>query len=79
MLWIRVAGFGEDRLKGMEKDLRKTGENRYEVVVDGEVIGEIWSWHGSWSAQAGGKTYHGLKSRKRAAEHVEQVHGLRGQ
>jgi hypothetical protein len=55
------------------------GENRYEVVVDGEVIGEVWSWHGSWSAQAGGKTYHGHKSRKKAAERVEQVHRLKGQ
>ena len=63
----------------MEKDLRKVGENRYEGMVGGEVVVEVWSWHGSWSAQAEGKTYHDLKSRKRAAEHVEQVHGLRGQ
>ena len=79
MLFLRVAVLGEDRLKAMEKNLRKTGENRYEVVVDGEVIGEVWNWHGSWSAQARGKTYHGLKSRKKAAERVEQVHSLRGQ
>jgi hypothetical protein len=68
-----------NRLKVMEKGLRKTGESRYEVVVDGEVIGEVWSWHGSWSAQAEGKTYHGHKSRKEAAQRVERVHGLRGQ
>lgn len=66
-----MAQFEEDRLKAMEKNLRKTGENRYEVVVDGEVIGEVWNWHGSWSARAGGEVYHGLKSRKKAAERVE--------
>ncbi len=63
----------------MEKGLRKSGENRYEVVVDGEVVGEVWNWHGSWSAQVKGKTYHGHKSRKNAAERVEQVCRLRGQ
>jgi hypothetical protein len=58
-------------------ELRKTGESQYEVVVDGEVAGEVWNWHGSWSAQADGKTYHGLKSRKQAAERVERIHELR--
>ncbi len=77
ILWVRVAEFGEDGLKGMEKNLRKTGENHYEVVVDGKTIGEVWSWHGSWSAQAGGNTYPGLKSRKKAVERVEQLHRLR--
>jgi hypothetical protein len=59
-------------------ELRKTGESQYEVVIDQETIGRVWNWHGSWSAQAHGKTYHGLKSRKKAVERVEQVHELRG-
>ena len=54
-------------------ELRKTGESQYEVVVDGEVVGEVWNWHGSWSAQVDGKTYHGLKSRKQAVERVERI------
>jgi hypothetical protein len=58
-------------------ELRKTGESQYEVLVDGEVTGEVWNWHGSWSAQADGKTYHGLKSRKQAVERVERIHELR--
>ncbi|HKZ26940.1 MAG TPA: hypothetical protein VJ086_03495 [Rubrobacteraceae bacterium] len=58
-------------------ELRKTGESQYEVLVDGEVVGEVWNWHGSWSAQANGKTYHGLKSRKQAVERVERIHELR--
>jgi hypothetical protein len=57
-------------------ELRKTGESQYEVLVDGEVAGEVWNWHGSWSAQAGDETYHGLKSRKQAIERVEQIHRL---
>lgn len=57
-------------------ELRKTGESQYEVLVDGEVAGEVWNWHGSWSAQAKGETYHGLKSRKRAVERVERIHQL---
>lgn len=60
----------------MEESLRKTTESHYEVVVDGKTIGEVWSWHGSWSAQAGGKTRHGLKSRKKA---MEWIHELRKQ
>jgi hypothetical protein len=59
-------------------ELRKTGESQYEVVIDQETIGRVWNWHGSWSAQDHGKTYHGLKSRKKAVERVEQVHELRG-
>jgi hypothetical protein len=58
-------------------ELRKSGESQYEVLVDGEVVGEVWNWHGSWSAQANGKTYHGLKSRKQAVERVERIHELR--
>ena len=61
----------------MEKGLRKMGESHYQVVVDGETIGEVWNWHGSWSAQVKGRTYHGHKSRKKAVERVEQVHALR--
>lgn len=52
-------------------ELRKTGANQYEVLVDEQVIGQVWNWHGSWSAEAGGKTYHGLKSRKEAIARVE--------
>lgn len=57
--------------------LRKTGESRYEVLVNGEIIGQVWNWHGTWTAQADGKTYHGHKSRKQAVARVEQVHELR--
>ena len=57
-------------------ELRKTGESQYEVLVDGQTVGKVWNWHGSWSAQAGDETYHGLKSRKKAVERVEQVHQL---
>ena len=55
-------------------ELRKVGESRYEVLVDGQIIGQVWNWHGTWSAQAGDKTYHGLKSRKKAVERVERTH-----
>jgi hypothetical protein len=57
-------------------ELRKTGESQYEVLVEGVTIGQVWNWHGSWSAQAGDKTYHGLKSRKQAVERVERIHQL---
>ncbi len=56
-------------------ELRKIGTNQYEVLADGQVIGQVWNWHGSWSAQAKGKTYHGYKSRKKAVERVEQIYG----
>ena len=52
-------------------ELRKTGANQYEVLAYGRVIGQVWNWHGSWSAKADGKTYHGLKSRKEAIAKVE--------
>ncbi len=55
-------------------ELRKTGESQYEVLVDKQVIGEVWNWYGTWSAQAKGKTYHGHKSRKKAVERVEQIY-----
>jgi hypothetical protein len=58
--------------------LRKTGESQYDVLVDEQTIGRVWNWHGSWSAQAYGKIYHGLKSRKKAVERVERVAELRG-
>jgi hypothetical protein len=51
--------------------LRKTGANQYEVLLDEQIIGQVWSWHGSWSAKVDGKTYHGLKSRKVAIAKVE--------
>ncbi len=57
-------------------ELRKTGESQYDVLIDGQTIGQVWNWHGSWSAQAVKKTYHGLKSRKQAVERVEQVHQI---
>ena len=57
-------------------ELRKTGESQYDVLVDEQTIGRVWNWHGSWSAQADGKTYHGLKSRKLAVERVEQIYQL---
>ncbi len=62
----------------MKTSLHKTGESRYEVLVDGQTIGQVWNWHGTWSAQAEGKTYHGHKSRKQAIERVEQIYELRG-
>src|SRR5215212_3675846 len=43
--------------------LRKTGESQYDVLIDEQTIGQVWNWHGSWSAQVRGKTYYGLKSR----------------
>ena len=57
-------------------ELRKTGANQYDVVSEERVIGQVWNWHGSWSAQAGGKTHHNLKSRKEAIARVEQNHRL---
>jgi hypothetical protein len=47
-------------------ELRKIRESSYEVLVGEKTIGQVWSWHGSWSAQAQGKTYHGHKGRKEA-------------
>lgn len=32
--------------------LRKTGESQYDVLVGDEVIGQVWNWYGTWSAQA---------------------------
>ena len=52
-------------------EIRKTGANQYEVVADGQVIGQVWNWHGSWSAKVDCKTYHNLKSRKVAIAKVE--------
>lgn len=59
-------------------ELRKIGQSQYEVVVDERTIGQVWNWHGSWSAQTHGKTFHGLKSRKKAVERVERAHKSRG-
>lgn len=55
-------------------ELRKTGANQYEVLVDEQVIGQVWNWHGSWSAQVAGKTSHGYKSRKEAIARVEDIY-----
>jgi hypothetical protein len=57
-------------------ELRKTRANQYEVLAHGRVIGQVWNWHGSWSAKADGKTYHGLKSRKEAIANVVRIHQL---
>ncbi len=57
-------------------ELRKTGANEYDVVAEGRVIGRVWNWHGSWSAEAKGETHHNLKSRKEAIARVEQTHRL---
>ncbi len=54
--------------------LRKVGESHYEVLVYGQTIGQVWNWYGIWSAQAGNKIYHGLKSRKKAVEQVIRTH-----
>lgn len=51
-------------------ELQKTGESQYEVLIEGQTIGQVWNWHGTWSAQAGDEIYHGLKSRKKAVEQV---------
>ncbi len=58
-------------------ELRKTGANEYEVLVNEQVVGQVWNWHGSWSARADGKTHHNLKSRKDAIARVEQSQPLR--
>jgi hypothetical protein len=58
-------------------ELRKSGANKHDVVADGWVIGQVWNWHGSWSARAGSETYHNLKSRKEAIATVEHAHRLR--
>lgn len=52
-------------------ELRKTGPNQYEVLANEQMIGRVWNWHGSWSAEAAGETHHGLKSRKEAIARVE--------
>ena len=57
-------------------ELLKTGANEYDVVANGRVIGRVWNWHGSWSAEAKGETHHGLKSRKDAIAKVESTHRL---
>lgn len=54
-------------------ELRKIGANQYEVMEDEQVIGQVWNWHGTWSATAKEKTFHGLKSSKEAIARVEQV------
>lgn len=58
-------------------ELRKTGSNQYEVLVDKQVIGQVWNWHGSWSAKAAGETHHGYKSRKEAIARAEHFHELK--
>lgn len=59
-------------------ELRKTAESRYEVLVDGRAVGQVWNWHGSWAAQTGDDTRYNLKSRKLAVEHVANEWRKRG-
>lgn len=55
-------------------ELRKTGESQYDVLVEKQTIGQVWNWHGSWSAESDGEIHHGLKSRKMAIARVEHGH-----
>lgn len=55
-------------------ELREIEANEYDVMVNERMIGQVWNWHGSWSAKVDGKTYHGLKSRKEAITRVERTH-----
>ena len=59
-------------------ELHKTGESSYQVLIEDEVVGQVWNWHGIWSAQACDEIYHGLKSRKKAVEQVIRTHELSG-
>lgn len=61
----------------LKTELLKTSANRYTVRIDGEDAGEVWNWHGSWSAAAGDQSFHGLKSRKLAIKRIEQIYQLR--
>lgn len=54
-------------------DLRKTGANQYDVLSNGQVIGQVWNWHGSWSAKTQDTIHHNLKSRKDAIARVEHT------
>ncbi len=58
-------------------ELRKIGANEYDVVAAERVIGRMWNWHGSWSAEANGETHYGLKSRKQAIAKVEHTQRLK--
>ncbi len=61
----------------LKTELLKTSPNRYTVVLDGEGAGEVWNWHGSWSARVRDQSFHGLKSRKLATKQVEQIYQLK--
>jgi hypothetical protein len=61
----------------LKTELLKTSPNRYTVMIGGEDAGEVWNWHGSWSARVGDNSVHGLKSRKLAIKRVEQLYRLR--
>lgn len=61
----------------MKTELLKTSPNRYKVIIDDEEAGEVWNWHGSWSASVRGQSFHGLRSRKLAIKQVEQLYQLR--
>jgi hypothetical protein len=57
-------------------ELYKTGESSYDILVGEKTIGQVWNWHGSWTAQIRGKTYHNHKSRKEAIARVERIYLL---
>jgi hypothetical protein len=61
----------------LKTELLKTSPNRYTVRIDGEDAGEIWNWHGSWSATVRAQSFHGFKSRKLAIKRIEQIYQLR--
>jgi hypothetical protein len=58
-------------------ELLKNSPNRYTVLIDGEKAGEVWNWHGSWSARSIDQRVHGLKARKEAVKRVEQMYHQR--
>ena len=60
----------------MQTELLKNSPNSYTVLIDGEKAGEVWNWHGSWSASISGQRFHGLKSRKQAIKQVERIYRL---
>jgi hypothetical protein len=61
----------------LKTELLKVSPNRYAVVIDGEVAGEVWNWHGSWSASIRDQSFHGLKSRELPIKRVEQLYKLK--
>ena len=54
--------------------LRKTGESQYEVLADGQTVGQCGTSTAVGQHRQGGETYHGHKSWKQAVERVEWIH-----